>query len=1214
MLTNLIHILTKTQTKLACVENKEESLFEDLTPSTDIDENGKYTEAITWGLENNDVKNIALTGPYGSGKSSLLKTYEKKYKNTYRFLNISLATFRPEEGHNGENDLEKSILQQMFYRVKDRTIPFSRFKRIKHVKNHDIIFYLVILMASVTAGIHLLQPTYFEGIFQGTLFQQNITSGNLLSVFRLLFLTGVTLLFPFFFLKHIYSFFRSNLNFNKVTIANTTIEKNGLDAQSTFDKYLDEILYFFEATDYDVVVFEDLDRFDNLIIFERLRELNALINNSEQIKRKIVFIYAIKDEIFGSVSKDKEKVQDTIDFSKNRTKFFDFIIPVIPIINSSNSIDKLTKKIDKLAYGDKLSRSFLNDVTIYIDDMRILKNIFNEFIIYKEKLGSIDLDLNKLLAMVIYKNIYPLDFSQLQFKKGLVYDVLQSKSRIINTQTQKLETEISKLEEKIINTEQETLTSLKELQVSYLHELGIYKRHQYNAYFINIGTKPYNTNNNFNMQDFFDSLKQAGRVQYNLPERGNKQTDSEQIATVFGSKKNYFERAESIRLREEGMIDKIKEEVAQLKWQKAEVSAKSLKELIEESNPRDIFAEVIYYEKLLVYLLRHGYIDEMYNHYLTYFHPGSLTEEDMKFIFSVKNYEQLEANHSLNNIDKVIERLNGNEFRQKEILNYNLLNHLMDNIQRPYYQKFYDTIITQLTNEERETIEFIDEFRRITPHKPRFIQSICKEWDNIWHYIEKESNFTDERKNSYASDILAFADISDIKKINRGQEFSRFIERHNDFLNIAPINTNKRNEILLILDVKFLDLEKLTSDEELIKYVVEKELYEINPDTLATILHTTPNKLSYSVIKRTNRQEVIDYIDAHIGIYIEQVLLKVAIAEETEEALIDLLNRNEILTDLQETIIDKQSVLITDINKLIVEVWPMLISYKKIKVSWSNVIAYFQEWECIDSELVNFLNDSEIAEELSAQYIGEGNDATEETILEMSKEIINNQDITEASFKKLVGSIDKFSSIQIDTLPKKRVETMITHGILALSLENYKSLKTDFNDLVFLYLEINIDQFIENVEEYQLNHKVFVNLFYSERISRNYKISLIERLDVAILSSEDTIFAEELADFILKNSVELSIKLFNWLIDVEIKIDYKLMLICKIINDLDFSAITDLLKKLGDPYLEIAEKGKRPQIRNSEVHKNFVQTLDKKSYISSFNVKGDKIRINTKLK
>lgn len=158
-LTKLTNSLTKLQTKLATGENKPKSLFEDLTPSTDIDENGKYAEAISWGLENDNVKNIALTGPYGSGKSSVLKTYEKNHGNTYHFLNISLATFQPQEGKNEEDDLEKSILQQMIYRVKDRTIPFSRFKRIKHVKNRSIILFLTLLVASVTASIYFNQHT-----------------------------------------------------------------------------------------------------------------------------------------------------------------------------------------------------------------------------------------------------------------------------------------------------------------------------------------------------------------------------------------------------------------------------------------------------------------------------------------------------------------------------------------------------------------------------------------------------------------------------------------------------------------------------------------------------------------------------------------------------------------------------------------------------------------------------------------------------------------------------------------------------------------------------------------------------------------------------------------------------------------------------------------------------------------------------------------------
>ena len=1213
-LTKLTNSLTKLQTKLATGENKPKSLFEDLTPSTDIDENGKYAEAISWGLENDNVKNIALTGPYGSGKSSVLKTYEKKHGNTYHFLNISLATFQPQEGKNEEDYLEKSILQQMIYRVKDRTIPFSRFKRIKHVKNRSIILFLTLLVASVTASIYLFQPTYLKDNFQGTLLQQNFTSGQPLNILWTFFLITVTLLFPFVFLKNIYSLIRGNLNFNKVTIANATIEKNNVDAQPIFDKYLDEILYFFEATKYDVVIFEDLDRLDNLVIFESLRELNALINNSEQIKRRVVFIYAVKDEIFGVVDKDSSKMQDTIDFSKNRTKFFDFIIPVIPIINSSNSIDKLTEKIDKLTYTDKIDRSFLNDVTIYIDDMRILKNVFNEFIIYKDKLGGIDLDLNKLLAMVIYKNIYPFDFSQLQYKKGLVYDVLQNKSVIIRTRTHTLETEIETLELKIKGTEQETLTSLRELQVSYLDELGIYKPNRYQNYAINIGATSYNNNNSYNEQNFFDNLKQTDRVNYNLPNRGSGQTKAEQIATVFDTKQNYFEREEYIKIREEDRIDLLKEELAELKQQKTETSAKSLKELIEESDPKDVFSEGIYDKKLLIYLLRHGYIDEMYNHYLTYFHPGSLTETDMKFIFSVKNHEPLEAHHSLNNIDKIIERLNGNEFKQVEILNYYLLNHLMENSHRETYQTFYDTIITQLANEKKESIDFIDGFRRTATQKKRFIQSICRKWDNIWHFIEKESNFSAEEKDSYVSDILAFANIDDIIKINKGEKLSDFIARHHDFLTIAPTDNNKRMQILLELDVKFLGLEKLSSDQDLIDNVVEKELYKINPSTLATILGVTTEQLSYSFIKQTDRQDVQNYIDSNIEIYVDQVLLKVAIKEETEHALIDLLNRKDVSMNLKEKVIVEQPVVISNIANINHEIWPVLVSFKKIKVTWSNVVAYFQEGESFDEDLVNFLNNPEVASELSKHYIGDAEKFDIDTVEKVSEAIIKNQEITEESFEVLTSSISKFSYFPVDSIPMKRVETMIIQGVLKLSNENFQSLKANYNNLVCLYLEENIDQFIENMDNYPLEHDSVVQLFHSERVPEKYKIRLIEGLDVAGLLKEDSAFFEGLADFILENHVQVSKEVFDWLMAVDMRVDNKLILISKRIEEFDFVTITELLTKLGDPYAEIAENGKRPQIRNNEVHRKFVQALEDKHYISSSRVNVRNIRINTRFK
>ena len=159
----------------------------------------------------------------------------------------------------------------------------------------------------------------------------------------------------------------SNSKLNKLNLKEGEIEV--IEDNSIFNKHLDEILYFFQVTDYNVVIIEDLDRFGTPSIFLKLRELNQLINESKIVGRHITFIYAIKDDIF----KDEE-----------RTKFFDFITTVIPVINPSNSKDKLKSALEVKGCGnDGISDEDLSEMAFFIQDMRILTNIVNEYKQYR---------------------------------------------------------------------------------------------------------------------------------------------------------------------------------------------------------------------------------------------------------------------------------------------------------------------------------------------------------------------------------------------------------------------------------------------------------------------------------------------------------------------------------------------------------------------------------------------------------------------------------------------------------------------------------------------------------------------------------------------------------------------------------------------------------------------------------------------------------------
>ena len=86
----------------------------------------------------------------------------------------------------------------------------------------------------------------------------------------------------------------SNSRLNKLNLKDGEIEI--VENTSIFNKHLDEILYFFEKTDYNVVMLEDLDRFESTDIFLKLRELNLLLNESKVIERKIFFVYAVRDD------------------------------------------------------------------------------------------------------------------------------------------------------------------------------------------------------------------------------------------------------------------------------------------------------------------------------------------------------------------------------------------------------------------------------------------------------------------------------------------------------------------------------------------------------------------------------------------------------------------------------------------------------------------------------------------------------------------------------------------------------------------------------------------------------------------------------------------------------------------------------------------------------------------------------------------------------
>ncbi len=1230
ILLNIIQSINRYFINLPKDTEKENSHgYEDLMPKIDVEKNKQYCESIEWALKNYEIKNIALTGVYGSGKSTILKTYKSQH-NEYKYLNISLASFKDEElekESNGEIesvkyskgdidniDIEKAILKQIFYKEKYKTIPYSRFKRINNINEIPIIGKLILILATIFFGALFFNPHLITNIRERLILVKNVLNINKYLFIFLVISFAVIVLTA---LVKVIKYIKNRVKISIIKTGAGEIEIDNSD-KSVFNKYIDEILYFFEVTKYDVVIFEDLDRFNNIEIFSRLRELNLLINNSEQINKRVVFIYALRDDMFSN----KDNKDDKICY-KNRTKFFDFIIPVLQVANSSNACDVLFKKFQKFNELDGLSEDFISDVTFLINDMRILNNIYNEYIIYKENLNKKnEIDNNNLLAIIVYKNMYPVDFSKLQNDEGIVYNIFHNKYKVIKSRIIQIDNQIDKIERYIEILEKECANNLKELRKIYMAPIMAVSDYNY----IHIEYTQYKFIDLINDENEFEKLIKGKRIQYH---NGiNWVYSNSQDILSSNTELSYAERKESIKLKEKNInsniIEDLKIKLEKLNKEKRIVSSLPLKDILNKNNFDEIFEDDISEEDLLIFLIKNGYIDENYYEYISYFYEGTLTKTDKDFLTNVMYEKCKEFDYVLNKPESVLKKMHDFQFRKEYVLNYCLVDFIIENKETNLkYKIYYELLIEQLVNESKKSFEFIDGYMYLHENKENnrnmFIKSVCNRWVNMWVYIQIKSKLTQQKLDSYLKDIIQFGDLNDIENMNSSLILTTYISQLTHFLKLISDEKyfNKIERLIERLDVKFKCIEKNMYEPTLLDFVYKNNRYDINEDIIELIIEKYSDKTSndlrranYTTIRNSGCEFLIEYIENNINEYIENVFLKLATnVEESENTMIDLLKK-QISHENKYAIIEKERVIISDITSIDKELWDKLILNKKVNVNWFNIITYYSKSMEINKTVFNYLNEEEIYIKLSKLKMNDNNYFEESVVEKLSLQLIKCKDIKEESFKELLRSMPyRYDNLDVDDLSDNRINNIIKNKNLNLTLDNYNLVKEHYISSLVLLIIYNMDVYLDNPGKYKLNSQE-INRLLDSSISKEEKISIIQNIDEDSIA-EDMELINKVVYYVLNNDIYLKEDTLIKIIESEIEENKKIMLINKQINSLDKSSIFRLLKILGGPYAEITKYGKRPLIKGGDDNKQLAINLYKKKCIRSHTVEKGNLRINT---
>lgn len=1175
------------------VDDSERSSFTDLAPSDKADKDGTYSKAITFALENSRVKNIALTGPYGSGKSSIIRTYEKNNKK-YRFMNVSLASFKEDDNGNVDISLiERSILQQMLYGADANKLPYSRFKRIttpRHpiIKSLAFVFWIIVILYFY---LHRNQLHEFEY--------------NTLSWYVWCFAFAYTLSIPALIISDIYKA-TFGISIKKVSLKNAEFETAESSDNSILNRHVDEIIYFFEQTKYDVVVIEDLDRFGNPDIFVKLREINKLINDNQNA-REIKFLYALKDDMFAH---------------KNRAKFFDFIIPVVPIINSSNSLDKMQERLKKHDFAKNIDTQFLREVSLYVDDLRLIHNIFNEFEIYYELLKSVNLDVKKLLAMMIYKNVYPNDFESLHHGKGVLFDVCNKRDEYLTNIKDKLKDKIANLESGLDKLNSEKLRSIRDLIASYVGYIVVHANQSVMGIVVN------NQNIQFSQLTTFEQFKpliteqniQLWGQNNHIYNQGRFPTNKsfEQFEAAINPGEKFLSRKENIENNLELKKIQIEQEIRSLEKEISDLSLKQLSQLLQSGNIEINESNLEYGVtggRLLTYLVKNGYIDENYYLYISNFHEGRLSKNDRDYLLTIRNFNYPAPDQKIDTPKEVCANMREEDFSRGYVLNIDLIDYFIEF--HDLCSKYLDSALDYMSM----NFELCEEFFIAYFNKGRYVDDLIRHLSKKWPDLASAA-ISSKHSAEIISYIIRFVDSKYISNnMNSDNILGDYLSEHGYLVLASDLQLPDKYDVLKKLSVRFHNLSSLVNNSSVIEFCHNESLYEITIDNVNFVLKKfadpsikstiNPETENYTSIKKAGSDRLKEYIEKNILTYINNIFLTLpSNCDESEASIKTLINNNSIDDELKKSIISKQKLVFDTFDGLPESIWSHAFLEEKVTISWNNISTYLKCDGCDINVLNELLGRERIVKNLSSIDISKEVLSEEDSKL-LSRFLINNNDINDSDYCKLITCIPWVYSNFPDSISETKYKHLVNAKRVKLTDKSFGSIGDNIQILALL-ISRNIDIYLKEKGKYPLNDETRQLLLLSE-ISEESKLNI--SYDIAPKSVENNrALSQLISNVLVSNEVDYSrfddAVLSSAIINSQSTSD-AIKILVKCITNWNEEQAFKVIQYLPEPFCEIPAYGKRPKLELNTENLDFANILDRKGFISSFKEKSDHIAINT---
>lgn len=1173
-----------------------------------VEENKGYVPVslLVRAIDDDRMLNIAVAGNFGVGKSSVINTAEKKldswwrFCKRHRFIRISLASLLTKENKVAKENhralskgnvyavtdaqIEYSILQQILYHDKPQATPKSRIRRIYKTRWYKPWVIALLSLVSLVSLAFIFKPSWASGYI--------IVDGASECVLSLLKWGPLVILGIVFFI--LLRYLGRHFSFSVDKVGYKDVEMKLKEEMSVFNAYLDEIVYFFESTKYDVVVFEDLDRFANKeIIFYKLRELNTILNNSRSIKQKVNFVYAVSDDLFDATE---------------RVKFFDYIVTVIPVINSLNSYEKLKEAIRPAETFNKLGRTELWNLCDYLQDMRLLLNIVNEFNHFILLLDPKVMSEKVLFGLIVYKNYVPDDFAKMYNKAGVVANILED----VAGQREKIiagyDEDIAQLRAKI-KEEKENLTqkqiALRKRYLDKAKELTSYSsydlRVRYNGIdyqFDAVSANP----------SVFQKVKDGSATTFWLNNSVSISIPSFEEVDVnlvgingFDATMAQYEEETKRRIGElEISIMTLSQKAADLPITVEGVYRANSVILDEKLKALGNLENA----QLVKFLILNGYLDRHYQYYLSYFYPNALSRDDRNFAMRAARREGIQFDVKLNQLDEVIKRFSVDDFSSNEsLLNVDLVREIFG--KSNLYQSYRAPICNQITKYKRQ--DFILLAYKAQPAVPNsFFFSLLREYD-FWNEIEQEER-SPEDQELLREIYVKFCDLR-VEWIN--PLFRSWLPDNYAFFEKRwDIITPKRAlNVFAACAPVFTALSLKNTPEAIVPDIIDNRRYEFSRKNVNAIVRKLGfieayKNAAYSAIRDANIPALTQAVKSNWVQAFKAVFPDSSIHERPDTQCL-LLNAPDTPKAEVCRYLSKQRSKITNADLLQDGVLGRVFENSLVAPTWKNV--YFYAVTKGKSLPLQFLYNNSFKDK-----VGVSLSPDEEFAL--ARLLVFSDSVKVSRYSELVPLFTTpFNSIPFQ-IQQPRMKVLVEKKLLEFNPANYKFLFDHYPSLYTQLLVNNLDGFVLHPEDYPIN-KSDALIAIRSLSTKKAKLDFIRAIKVQDLVF-DPAFVTIARNFIEDGDLKVTEIGHQLLLSViaDAPDATRVMIGRRAILSLDYDSaiVTDVFDTMGGEYRRFTTDSATSTITYSPDAIRICNYLVAKGYIAGCKKKDSKIIINKK--